>query len=208
MSTESTFRMAFVFLLAALLTMRLYFMVKVRRSGERILPGEEAIKREGGNVFFIFRVVFFLALVAFLGMYIAGMAWLNDFMFNLPGWLRWLGFAIGILSVAFMTWTQVTLDTQWSAQLQLVKGHHLITTGPYARVRHPLYSSMFGWGAALSLLTANWIFVGMCILAIIGLILRIPKEEKMMIDAFGDEYRDYMLHTGRFFPKWQRRRTS
>jgi protein-S-isoprenylcysteine O-methyltransferase Ste14 len=134
-------------------------------------------------------------------MYVAGMAWINGFMFKLPDWLRWMGFALGVLSVAFMTWTQVTLDTQWSAQLQLREGHHLITTGPYARIRHPLYAAMFGWGAALSLLTANWIFAAVFALAIAGVIVRIPKEEQMMIEAFGDEYKAYMQHTGRFIPK-------
>jgi protein-S-isoprenylcysteine O-methyltransferase Ste14 len=202
MTTEASYRIAFLILLVMLLSMRVYFMVKLRRSGGRIMPDEKAVKREGGRGFFLFRVLLFFTLVAFLGMYIAGMAWVDLFLFRLPEWLRWIGFAIGILSVAFMTWTQVTLDTQWSAQLQLRKDHHLITTGPYARMRHPLYTSTFGWGAALSLLTAHWIFVAVSVLAIIGLMLRIPKEEQMMIEAFGDEYKAYMRRTGRFFPKW------
>jgi len=202
MTTESTFRLTFVILLAVLFAMRFYFMIKVRRAGGRLMPDEEAVKREGGRGFFVFRVAAFFALMVFLGMYIAGMAWIDVFMFMLPDWLRWIGFALGILSVAFMTWTQVTLDTQWSAQLQLTKDHHLITTGPYARMRHPLYTSMFGWGVALSLLTANWIFVAVSVLSIIGLIVRIPKEEQMMIEAFGDEYKTYMQRTGSFFPKW------
>jgi protein-S-isoprenylcysteine O-methyltransferase Ste14 len=113
-----------------------------------------------------------------------------------------MGFALGILSVAFMIWTQLTLDTQWSAQLHLRKDHHLIKTGPYARIRHPLYASTFGWGIALSLLTANWIFIAVSVLAIAGLVVRIPKEEQMMIEAFGDEYTSYMQRTGRFFPKF------
>jgi protein-S-isoprenylcysteine O-methyltransferase Ste14 len=201
MTTETSHRIAFLILVVMLLAMRVYFMVKVRRSGGRLMPDEKAVKREGGRVFIILRAAVFLALVVFLGMYVAGMAWINGFMFKLPDWLRWMGFALGVLSVAFMTWTQVTLDTQWSAQLQLREGHHLITTGPYARIRHPLYAAMFGWGAALSLLTANWIFAAVSALAIAGVIVRIPKEEQMMIEAFGDEYKAYMQHTGRFIPK-------
>jgi len=200
MTTETNYRIAFIILCVLLIIMRIYFVIKVRRAGERIMPDREAVKREGGNGFLIIRAAAFFALVTFLGMYIAGMAWIDVFRFMLPDWLRWMGFALGILSVAFMTWTQVTLDTQWSAQLQLTKDHHLITTGPYARVRHPLYTSVFGWGAALSLLTANWIFVAVSVLSIIGLIVRIPKEEQMMIEAFGDDYKIYIQHTGRFFP--------
>ncbi len=202
MTTDPSYRIAFLILLVMLLSMRVYFMVKLRRSGGRIMPDEKAVKREGGRGFFLFRIGLFFALVVFLAMYIAGMEWINLFLFALPEWQHWIGFAISILSVVFMTWTQVTLDTQWSAQLQLREDHHLITTGPYARMHHPLYTSTFGWGVALSLLTANWIFVVVSALAIIGLIVRIPKEEQMMIEAFGDEYKAYMQRTGKFFPKW------
>lgn len=201
MASETIYRIAFFVLFFLLLPMRFYIMVKVHRSNERIMPDENAIKREGGRGFFIFRVIIFFALMAFLAMYSIGMTWIDVFHIPLPDWLRWAGFGIGIVSVIFWTWTQLTLDTQWSAQLQLKRNHQLITTGPYARIRHPLYACIFGWCAALMLLTANWIFVGACLLSIAGLLWRVPKEEQMMIEAFGDEYKDYMKRTGRFFPK-------
>ena len=201
MTTEPVFRAVFLILLAALLAMRVYFMVRVRRSGERLLPGKQAVEREGGSVALFVRVVGFFLLMAFLAMYITRAAWIDRFMFFLPDWLRWGGFGLGLITVVFWTWTQVTLDTQWSAQLQLTKDHHLITTGPYAIMRHPLYTGMFGWTVALALLAANWIFVGVCVLSIAGLMWRVPKEEQMMIEAFGDEYKAYMQRTGRFLPK-------
>lgn len=201
MITETTFRVAFLILCVILITMRVYFMIKVRRSGERIMPDEDAIRREGGRSVFVVRVIAFVALLVFLAMYVVGAKWIDVFRFPLPAWLRWTGFAIGVVSVLFWTWTQITLDTQWSAQLQLTKDHHLVTTGPYARVRHPLYAAMFGWCAALSLLTANWIFVAAGVLSVLGLNMRVPKEEQMMIEAFGEEYVAYMQRTGRFFPR-------
>jgi protein-S-isoprenylcysteine O-methyltransferase Ste14 len=185
-----------------LLAMRVFFMIRVRRSGGRITPDEKAIQREGGKGYFIFRVVIFFALIAFLVMYFAGMKWIDAFSFPLPDWLRWIGFGIGIVTVFFWIWVQVTLDTQWSPQLQLTEGHHLITTGPYKRIRHPLYAGMFGWMLSLSLLTANWIFLGACVLTVAGLLWRVPREEKMLIEAFGAEYLDYMKRTGRFLPKF------
>ena len=201
MIAETTFRWAFLILLVMLFAMRFYFMIKVRRSGGQIMPDDGAIKREGGRGVFIFRVIIFFALILFLVMYFLGANWIDAFSFPLPGWLRWTGFALGVVAVIFWTWTQVTLDTQWSAQLQLTKAHHLVTTGPYARIRHPLYAGIFGWCVALSLLTANWIFVAVCVLSILGLLWRVPKEEQMMIEAFGGEYKAYMQRTGRFFPK-------
>lgn len=202
MADEFAFRWSFFILFILLFAMRVYFMIRVRSAGGRILPDEKAIEREGGRVYFIIRVIIFVALIAFLVMYFAGATWIDAFLFTLPTWLRWVGFAIGVVTVIFWTWVQATLDTQWSPQLQLIKVHHLITTGPYARIRHPLYAGMCGWFVSLSLLTANWIFVGACVLTFLGLLWRIPREEQMLIEAFGDEYTEYMKRTGRFFPKF------
>jgi protein-S-isoprenylcysteine O-methyltransferase Ste14 len=202
MTTEIVYRLAFLILFMLLLAMRIYFMIRVRRAGGRLMPDEEAVQREGGQPVLLVRVIGFFALMAFLILYIAGMKWIDAFHFPLPAWLRWLGFAIGLLSIGFWTWVQQVLDVQWSAQLQLVKDHHLITNGPYARIRHPLYAGLFGWCLALTLLTANWIFTAICVLVFFGLLWRMPREEQMMIDAFGDEYKTYMQHTGRLFPKF------
>jgi len=121
MTSESIYRLAFFILFILLAAMRVYFMVKVRHAGGRIIPDEQAVAREGGRGVFVIRVISFFALMAFLVMYIIGAKWIDAFRFPLPAWLRWMGFALGILSVAFMTWTQFTLDTQWSAQLQLTE---------------------------------------------------------------------------------------
>ena len=202
MASETVFRLAFFILFTLLLGMRVYFMIRICHSGGHILPDDRAIEREGGRGYFFIRVVIFVALIAFLVMYFAGVKWIDAFLFPLPVGLRWVGFAIGILTILFWTWVQATLDTQWSPQLQLTKDHHLITSGPYARIRHPLYAGMCGWFVSLSLLTANWIFVGACTLTFLGLLWRIPREEQMLIDAFGDEYTEYMKRTGRLFPKF------
>ncbi|MGE5248675.1 MAG: isoprenylcysteine carboxylmethyltransferase family protein [Bacteroidota bacterium] len=201
MTDDGIYRIVFVALLVMLLAMRVYFMWKVRRTGGRIMPGKDAVAREGGRLVLAVRVLGFFLLMAFLGMYIAGMAWIDRLSFSLPDWLRWAGAGLGLLSVIFWAWTQVTLDTQWSAQLQLTKGHHLVTTGPYSLIRHPLYSGMCGWAAALALLTANWIFAGVAVLCVLAVFWRIPREERMMLEAFGGEYGSYMRRTGRLLPR-------
>jgi len=201
MTTEATFRLGFLILLLALLVMRVFFMLRVRLSGNRLLPDQKAIAREGGWAVLLVRVVGFFLLLAFLVMYFTQAAWIDVFLFELPAWLRWAGFALGLVSVLFWTWTQITLDTQWSAQLQLTQQHHLLTSGPYARMRHPLYTAMFGWSCSLALLSANWIFVLIAALTAAAIIWRVPKEERMMLEAFGEAYQNYMLRTGRFVPR-------
>ncbi len=200
MTAESVFRVAFWILFAGVLAMRGYFSVRVRRAGERVMPDREAIRREGQGLFVV-RVLMFFLLLVWLVIYAINPGRTEFLSIPFPGWLRWLGFALGLVSLGFWVWTQMALGKEWSPQLQVRREHHLVTTGPYARIRHPLYTAMIGYGIGVALVTANWVFVVLTGLAIAGLAARVPKEEKMMIEEFGEEYRAYMRRTGRFFPK-------
>ena len=200
MTTESIFRVAFWVLFAGVLVMRIYFALKVRRAGERVMPDREAVEREGRGMFAV-RVILGFILLGWLVLYAINPTWMSVFSVPFPDWLRWIGFALGLVSLGLWTWTQVALGKEWSPQLQLRKEHRLVTTGPYVRVRHPLYTAMFGYVTGLALVTANWFFIVFAIIAIVGISIRVPKEEEMMTKEFGDEYKAYMKRTGRFFPK-------
>jgi protein-S-isoprenylcysteine O-methyltransferase Ste14 len=200
MTTESIFRVAFWILFAGVFVMRIYFALKVHQAGERVMPDHEAVEREGRGMFAV-RVSLFFILLGWLALYAINPTWMRVLSVPFPDWLRWIGFALGLASLGFWSWTQVALGKEWSPQLQLRKEHNLVTTGPYARIRHPLYTAMFGYGTSLALVTANWFFIVFAITAMAGLCARVPKEEQMLIKEFGEEYQAYMQRTGRFFPK-------
>ena len=200
MKTEIIFRALFFILLFGVMAMRIYFARRVRRSGERLLPDQAAVEREG-RFLFSARVILGIGLAAFLVLYVLNVPWIAALSVPFPGWLRWLGFILGLLSLASWTWAQSALGSQWSPQLQLRDEHRLVTSGPYAYVRHPIYTSMCGYFIGLALVTANWVFIVLVALTFAGLFARVPQEEKMMIDRFGDAYREYARRTGRFVPK-------
>ncbi len=202
MDTETLFRTLFWILLGGILAMRAYFSYRVRRAGERLLPDRAAIRREGRGAFAL-RVVLFFVLLAFLVLYALDVPWLRILLIPFPAWLRWAGFALGLVSLGAWSWAQAALDTRWSAQLQLRESHDLLTTGPYAHVRHPLYTAMIGVAIAFALVTSHWVFVAFGVLSIVGTLARVPREERMMLDEFGSEYAAYMQRTGRFFPRWR-----
>lgn len=54
---------------------------------------------------------------------------------------------------------------------------------------------------SIALVTANWFFIALLVVSVVVLALRIPKEEQMLIEVFGDEYKAYMQRTGGLFPK-------
>jgi protein-S-isoprenylcysteine O-methyltransferase Ste14 len=60
---------------------------------------------------------------------------------------------------------------------------------------------MLLWAASLALVSANWLFVAVAVLTAGVFFIRVPREEQMMIERFGDEYRQFMQRTGRLLPK-------
>ena len=95
------------------------------------------------------------------------------------------------------------LGLNWSVTLQVREEHQLVTDGIYAKIRHPMYASMFLLGLAQILFCPNWI-AGPAYLVSFGLLylLRIGAEEQMMLDRFGSAYEEYMQQTGRVFPRF------
>ncbi len=200
MASEQLFRILFWILILGVFPMRIYFMLKVRQAGERVMPDRAAVQREGKMQFAV-RVFSFFALLGLLLAYAFFPGSLSAFSFPFPDSLRGLGFLLGLSGLALWTWAQVALGSEWSPQLQLREKHHLVTAGPYARMRHPIYSAMIVWAGGLALTSANWIFVAIALLVGAVFFVRVPREEQMMIDEFGEEYREYMKRTGRVLPK-------
>ncbi len=88
--------------------------------------------------------------------------------------------------------------TPTSPGLQIRKDHRLVTAGVYELVRHPMYSAHLLWAAAQLLLLQNAIAGPAFLVASLPLYAaRIPREEEMMLDQFGDEYRRHAERTGR-----------
>jgi protein-S-isoprenylcysteine O-methyltransferase Ste14 len=78
--------------------------------------------------------------------------------------------------------------------------HELVTSGPYARIRHPLYTATIGVFVGIGVALGNWFSLAAAALPAAALRHRIGVEEHMLVDQFGDRYRDYSNRTGRLFP--------
>jgi protein-S-isoprenylcysteine O-methyltransferase Ste14 len=115
--------------------------------------------------------------------------------------LAWIGAAVFVSSLWLFHRTHKDLGRNWSVTLEIRDRHSLVTSGVYRHVRHPMYSAFWLWAIAQALLLPNWI-AGPAGLVGFGTLffLRIGREEQLMIEAFGDEYRDYMRRTSRVLP--------
>ena len=119
----------------------------------------------------------------------------------LPLWLRWSGVGLGTLLLPLEYWMFRSIGAGITPTVATRADHRLVTHGPYRWVRHPLYSIGTGVFLAQGLISANWFVALLSVLALRLLVLRLPKEEAQLIERFGDDYRQYMQHTGRLFPR-------
>ena len=113
----------------------------------------------------------------------------------------WLGVVVLVAALVLFRATHKQLGRNWSVTLETRSGHKLVTDGVYAWVRHPMYTSFLLSAIAQALLLPNWIagpagLVGFAVL----FFYRAGREEALMMDAFGDGYRDFMRRTARIVP--------
>ena len=115
--------------------------------------------------------------------------------------LAWLGLFFAIAALGVFHLTHRALGRNWSISLDVRENHELVTEGIYRRIRHPMYSAFWLWAIAQALLLPNWV-AGLAGLFGFGTLFfgRVAREERMMLEAFGDSYRAYMARTGRVFP--------
>jgi protein-S-isoprenylcysteine O-methyltransferase Ste14 len=112
-------------------------------------------------------------------------------------WVGWLLAAAGLL---FAVWARRHLATNWSGTVTIKADHELITTGPYALVRHPIYAGLLlGFiGSALAL--GQW--RGIVAVALVGLALwrKLRMEEQGMRRLFGQSYASYQQRVKALIP--------
>lgn len=146
-----------------------------------------------------------------LGVSTAGLG-IIPFVYVATGWPRFasyrpepilflLGALAAVGAIVLFRLTHKALGKMWSVSLQLREGHKLVTTGIYRTLRHPMYSAFWLMALAQALLLPNWV-AGPAGLVGFGLLfaLRIGPEERMMEEAFGDEYRAYRDRSWRIIP--------
>jgi protein-S-isoprenylcysteine O-methyltransferase Ste14 len=110
--------------------------------------------------------------------------------------------AIATTSVLFAGMAVRELGRHWSVEARTVADHELVTTGPYAIVRHPIYTGLFGMLVAtgLALSTAAGLGAGV-VLYLAGAALRIRAEDRLLRSAFGGAYDDYAARVPAFLPR-------
>jgi protein-S-isoprenylcysteine O-methyltransferase Ste14 len=119
------------------------------------------------------------------------------------------GLAAGLSSFALRGWAAAHLRAYWSMHIEVRKDHPLVQEGPYAWVRHPIYTAAaLELVGAILILQSWWSFLALALFFVPAVTVRILLEERAMIAHFGDTYRTYMTNTPalvRFLPPGRNR---
>jgi protein-S-isoprenylcysteine O-methyltransferase Ste14 len=110
-----------------------------------------------------------------------------------------VGFVLCEFGIACAVWARWHLGRNWSPSPSVKEGHELVTSGPYAFVRHPIYTGILTGLLGTSILCGiQWILVASFVA--VAFIARIPSEEALMSQQFPDKYLEYKTGTKRLIP--------
>ena len=112
----------------------------------------------------------------------------------------WIGAVVTVAGLLFAVWARQHLGRNWSSAVTIKQGHELITTGPYALVRHPIYTGILAGflGTAIALSQVRG-FIGFVVIFLV-LWPKLRMEEEWMRSQFGETYASYAHRTAALVP--------
>jgi protein-S-isoprenylcysteine O-methyltransferase Ste14 len=146
------------------------------------------------------RAPVFLIVIVLLSTTRIPLRWLYLQFWPVGLWPFWLGAAVTIAGLLFAGWAREHLGRNWSRSVTIKQGHELITTGPYALVRHPIYTGILAGflGMAIAISQVR----GLIAFVLISLVfwIKLRMEEQWMRSRFGEAYATYAHQTAALVP--------
>jgi len=112
----------------------------------------------------------------------------------------WFGMAVNVAALALAVWARQTLGRHWSGEITTKVDHELITRGPYALVRHPIYSAVLGLCLGTTLVWGELHALLGTVLVMVAYARKIRLEEANLDQAFGPQWAGYRARTKALIP--------
>jgi len=116
-------------------------------------------------------------------------------------WIAWSGIALTCLGAALAIWARYCIGEYWSSRVTLKEGHRVIRSGPYALVRHPIYTGMQLAAFGTAVVLGEWRGLLAVIVILVAHSLKARREEALLTRELGEEYVSYRRGTGFLFPR-------
>jgi protein-S-isoprenylcysteine O-methyltransferase Ste14 len=126
-----------------------------------------------------------------------------NLLFEPPRWLQWLLVVVEVAGFAFCWWARIHLGTLWSARVTRKDDHRIVDTGPYAIVRHPIYTGLIAALLATVLAFPGSLNIAGCAILILSFVLKARLEERFLMGELGAEaYTSYRRRVPMLVPFW------
>jgi protein-S-isoprenylcysteine O-methyltransferase Ste14 len=114
-------------------------------------------------------------------------------------WLGWSMIALTAAGIALAWWARIALGRLWSGGFERMAEHRVVDTGPYALVRHPIYTGLIMGAVAMAGLQAKpWPILGAALFSV-GFALKARVEERFLEKEIGG-YEDYRRRVSMILP--------
>ncbi len=111
------------------------------------------------------------------------------------------GTAITCIGLAFSIWARQHIGRYWSSSVSLRADHQLIRTGPYSRIRHPIYTGLLVGVAGTLLVVGQYAAIVAFVIVLAGLSWKALQEEHLLKSEFGPAFEEHKRMTGFFLPR-------
>jgi protein-S-isoprenylcysteine O-methyltransferase Ste14 len=172
----------------------LYWLISARQSGATKTPEAHAFRAAR---FLILGATFFLLLSDWLR--IGPLVW--RFVPDTFA-VRATGVIITVAGIAVTIWARICLGRNWSDKVVIKENHELVRTGPYAYVRHPIYSGVLLGVAGTALAIGEWRGIVAFALLFTMYAIKAKKEERVLAGAFGGAFEEHARRTGFLLPRF------
>jgi protein-S-isoprenylcysteine O-methyltransferase Ste14 len=133
---------------------------------------------------------------------------LGDRVFPWAPWSFWLGAAVTGAGLLFAVWARLHIGTNWSGIVTIKQGHELVMPGPYALVRHPIYTGLSLGFTGHAIARGEWRGVLAVVMVVGSFWLKLRFEESWMRQQFGAAYDDYSRRVPALIPFLLARRSG
>jgi protein-S-isoprenylcysteine O-methyltransferase Ste14 len=115
--------------------------------------------------------------------------------------IRLVGLLLGLYAAVILPWSAATLGRFLVPQARVLRDHQLVVEGPFRFLRHPAYSGDLALWLGSALATLNLLLLVLWPLYVFGATLQSRVEDGLLESQFGEQYRRYAAHVGRFVPR-------
>ena len=126
---------------------------------------------------------------------------LNERVYPWAAWVFWVAALLTAAGLLFTVWARVHLGRNWSGTVTIKQGHELVTDGPYARVRHPIYTGLLAAFIGSALARGEWRGVLAVVIVWAALWRKLRLEERWMAERFGQQYLAYRRRVPALVPR-------